>query len=288
MQRSSRFAIGWFLEENSGILFRVPPRIDDSDLAVNGNLERWRRLEIAKRRVLYSLLRLKLPTEESDNRKALRFQFLADPTGGPPMLTGHADGVITINIAEADDAERERRRVVMHEPFRTLLGHVRHEVAHYYWDRLIRDSPHLEGFREVFGDERQDYAQCLKRHYESGPPHDWQNTHLTAYAGSHPWEDWAETTAHYLHLFDALETAASFGLSLRPHHPQAATMRAEPTELLGDSPDFDEALRNWISLTHALNELNRGMGLHDLYPFVLSPTSMQKLRFVHELVHYNS
>ena len=120
-------------------------------------------------------------------------------------MTGHAQGVITINIAEADDAERERRRVALHEPLRTLLGHVRHEIAHYYWDRLIAQSPHLQRFRELFGDERQDYAEGLKFHYQNGPPGDWQSKHVTSYASSHPWEDWAETWAHYLHMIDTLE-----------------------------------------------------------------------------------
>ncbi len=255
------------------------------DLSLNENRERWHKLEIAKRRVIYSLLRLNLQTENEDGRTPLRFDFLAESPGGPPVLTGHAQGMITVNIAEADDAIRERRRVDLHEPFRTLLGHFRHEVAHYYWERLILNSANLNSFRELFGDERQDYAAALKKHYKEGPPAQWQNTFVTAYASSHPWEDWAETGAHYFHIIDTVETAASFGLSLRPQHAQAATMRANPKELRRDLSDFEAILHDWIPLTHVMNELNRGMGLHDLYPFVLSEVSCNKLRFVHRVLH---
>jgi hypothetical protein len=257
------------------------------DLAIEGNLERWRKLEQAKRRVLYSLLRFKLRTEEERGRAALRFKFLGDQPGGATVLTGHHLGVITINIAEADDAERERRRVELHEPLRTLLGHLRHEVAHYYWDRLVANGPELESFRGLFGDERQNYDGCLRQHYQHGPRGDWQEHFVTVYASCHPWEDWAETWAHYLHIVDTLETAGSFGVLLRPRHPQAATMRADPKDILEGLSNFEEILRNWIPLTQVLNEINRGMGLPDLYPFVLSPDSVRKLRFVHRLLQKN-
>lgn len=255
------------------------------DLSVSGNLERWRRLEMAKRRVIYTILRLGLPVEADGNRPALRFKLMGDVPDGPAVLTGYADGVVTLNIAEADDAERERRRVELGEPYRALPGHLRHEIAHYYWDRLVKDSPHLEPFRQLFGDERADYSACLKTHYEKGPPPNWETNHVTAYASCHPSEDWAETWAHCLHILDTLETAASFGLSLRPQHSQAKTMRAEPAKTPGPQSDFDQLIRNWMPLTHALNELNRGMGLPDIYPFVLSEKTVEKLRFVHRLLN---
>lgn len=253
------------------------------DLSAPGSIDRWRKLESAKRRVIYTSLRLKLPMEGSGQNAGLRFKFLADPPGGPPVLTGHAEGVITINIAEADDAERERRRLDLHEPFRTLMGHIRHEVAHFCWDRLIANGPHIEKFRELFGDEGEDYAAALQRHYQNGPPANWPEKYVSAYASVHPWEDWAETAAHYFHITDTLETAAAFGVSLRPRHPQASTMRAEPKKLDIEKTDFQEVMQHWMPLTHALNELNRGMGLHDLYPFVLSDPSVEKLRFVHSV-----
>lgn len=127
-------------------------------------------------------------------------------------MTGHANGLITLNVEEADDSIREKVRAAMREPYRTLLGHLRHEVGHYYWDRLVRDSAWLDEFRSLFGDERASYADALKKNYEEGPPVDWPLRFVSSYASSHPWEDWAETRAHYLHMDDTLDTALSFGL----------------------------------------------------------------------------
>jgi hypothetical protein len=256
------------------------------DLNVKGNHARWHRLELAKRRLIYTLLKLRLPMDgvPAENRPALQFRFLGETPGRPPPLTGHEDGTITLNITEADDDVREQRRVSLLEPFRTLLGHFRHEVAHYYWDRLIADSPWLERFRQTFGDERADYAGALQRHYRDGPPVDWPERSVSAYASVHPWEDWAETMAHYFHIIDSLETASGFGMSLQPKHPSAKLMSADARKFSGGNTGFEEMLDTWFPLTYALNSLNRGMGLPDLYPFVLSQTAVSKLRFVHDVV----
>lgn len=255
------------------------------DLNVAGNEEKWRRMETAKRRLVYSLMEHKLPIRSmaEDPETGLAFKFLGDPTGGPRVLTGHEDGIITMNIIEADDVERERMRVSMHEPYRTLLGHFRHEIGHYYWDRLIRDSPHLDGFRALFGDEREDYAKALQDHYELGPKRNWFESYVSEYASVHPWEDWAETWAHYLHMTDTLETAAVCGLSLKPDRPDEPAMEKQPTKPASQQR-FDEIIRNWFPLTYVLNSLNRGMGLNDAYPFVLPPPTIEKLRFVHEVI----
>jgi hypothetical protein len=255
------------------------------DLSIHGNAARWQQLELAKRRLIYTLLKLHLPMDavSSEKRPALRFRFLED-VPGKTYLTGHEDGLITINIAEADDDVREQRRVSLHEPFRTLLGHFRHEVAHYYWERLIARSHWEDRFRELFGDETVDYAAALAQHYRQGPLPEWSQRSVSAYASSHPWEDWAETTAHYFHIIDTIETAASFGLSLRPNHPAARSMTADLSRGMHPKARFDEVLETWFPLTYALNSLNRGMGLPDLYPFVLSPIAIQKLRFVHEVL----
>jgi hypothetical protein len=250
------------------------------DLSRAGAREAWYRLEVAKRRLVYSLLALRLPlvAKDADPEAGLAFAFLADPDGaGEPVLTGHRQGAITINSAEADDAERERRRVALREPYRTLLGHVRHESGHYYWDRLIRDTEHLPEFRARFGDERQDYGEALARHHASGPPPDWSHQYISGYATMHPWEDWAETWAHYLHVIDMLETAAVCGLSLDPRRPDEPTLQARP------SGSFDAMMADWFSLTYVLNNLNRALGLPDGYPFVLSEATIEKLRFVHAL-----
>jgi hypothetical protein len=192
------------------------------DLGRPEHLLRWQRLEAAKHRLVYSLLRLGLAlvSKFEDPDTGLAFDFLADPPAGfpdgPNILTGHAQGLITINLAEADDAEREHTRKEMAEPYRTLLGHFRHEIGHYYWEQLVRDGPWLEWFRTMFGDERQDYGACLERHHAEGPPPDWQERFVSGYASAHPWEDFAETWAHYLHIVDTLETADAFGLRIAP------------------------------------------------------------------------
>ena len=172
------------------------------------------------------------------------------------------------------------------EAYRTLLGHFRHEVGHYYWQRLVGDGAWLGPFRERFGDETADYAEAVKRHYEAGPPADWRDRHVSAYASMHPWEDWAESFAHYLHMVDTLDTARAYGLVLRPEagSSRAAARSGKLTARRLDLQEFDDLLAGWVPLTLALNSLNRSMGLADLYPFVLSKTATDKMRFVHDLV----
>jgi hypothetical protein len=256
------------------------------DLGVPGNKAAWFRLEAAKRRLVYSLLYLGVPLEGKIEhpQRGLAFEFLADPPGAPKVTTGHADGVITVNIAEADDAERVKRRVQLHEPYRTLVGHMRHEVGHYYWDRLVRDAPRLERFRELFGDERKDYAQALQAHYKDGPPADWQERFVSAYAASHPWEDWAETWAHYLHSTDTLEIAAACGLTLRPPRSDEPSLKKITVPEGEGREPFDKIVADWHALTYVLNNLNRSLGQGDAYPFVLSAPAVEKLRFVHQTI----
>lgn len=157
-------------------------------------------------------------------------------------------------------------------------------MAHYYWDRLVANSPWLGRFRQVFGDETTDYNAALQNYYRQGPCPDWPECAVSAYASAHPWEDWAETWAHYLHLVDALETAAGFGLSLKPRESGAKAVAAEPARAVQPGADFDSRLGHWVPLTFALNSLNRGMGLPDLYPFVLAPIAVEKLRLVHDVI----
>lgn len=248
-------------------------------LSADGNKQAWAKLEAAKRRLIYSLVGLNLPIvpRTEDPAEGLEFQFLEDQPGAP-VLTGHDEGVIVINIAEADDSEREKRRSQLHEPYRTILGHFRHEVGHYYWDRLIKDTEYLKPCRQLFGNEEADYGEALKVHYANGAPADWQDRFISTYASSHPWEDWAETWAHYLHMTDTLETAAACGVSLMP------ARKDEPTlEQISDE-SFESMIAGWVPLTHMLNNLNRGLGLSDGYPFVLSEPVLQKLKFIHEVV----
>jgi hypothetical protein len=201
------------------------------------------------------------------------------------VLTGHADGIITINIEEANDSARERIREQLREPYRTLLGHLRHEAGHYYWDRLVAESSWLDDFRTLFGDEREDYAAALQRNYQQGPMPGWAQQYVSAYASVHPWEDWAETWAHYLHIVDTLEMAAAFGIRVQPRLMREETLSAEIDLDPYQTGSMQEIIDAWLPLTFAVNSLNRAMGNQDLYPFVLSPTVIGKLSFVHKVVH---
>ena len=249
----------------------------------------WGRIELAKRRLMSQLLDLGLPAlskEKEDPEHGLAFDFLRALPDEPPVMTGHANGVITLNVEEADDAVREKVRAAMHEPYRTLLGHLRHEVGHYYWDRLIWDSPWLDDFRTLFGDERESYADALKRHYDNGAPPDWDQRFVSTYASSHPWEDWAETWAHYLHIEDTLVTALSFGLGAGDveidTEPFTKDVLWQP-DVAGAS-EFLELVNAWVELTGVLNELSRSMGVHDFFPFVLNRPVVAKLQFIHCVV----
>jgi hypothetical protein len=232
-------------------------------------------------------LGLPFPQVADESPGSLRFDFLADPDdpNEPRVLTGHAQGVITVNIAESDDAERERRRVQLGEPYRTLLGHLRHESGHYFFDQLVAPlSMLLESFRDLFGDEREDYGEALKRHYARGPIPNWNEQFISAYAASHPWEDWAESWAHYLHMIDSLETAASCGLMLAPHCPHLPNLPETPDPVNDAGTPFDAIMAGWFPVTYVINELNRGLGQADAYPFTLSSPAIEKLRFVHHVV----
>lgn len=260
------------------------------DLAVPENLARWQKLEVAKRRLIYTLIALRLPraTRAEDPEHGLAFDFLADvktEAHAERVMTGHASGLITINIAEADDAERERIRTEMGEPFRTLLGHFRHEIGHWYWDMLVADQPVIDEFRAIFGDERADYGEALAANYRDGPPPGWQENFVSTYAASHPWEDFAETWAHYLHIVDALETAAAFGLRIRPVAGDDLSLATRIDFDPHHAATIERLIEAWLPLAFAVNSLNRSLGQPDLYPFVLSPQVIAKLGFVHGLIH---
>ena len=260
------------------------------DLSVPENVTAWGKLELAKRQLLYSLLRwrLPLPTRIENPQHGLVFDFLADqslPDGlVEKVLTGHDSGLITVNIAEADDAVRENMRTGMGEPYRTLLGHFRHEIGHYYWDRLVRDAALTGQFRAIFGDESTDYAQALKDHYAAGPDPSWPERFISSYASTHPWEDFAETWAHYIHIVDSLETARAYGMELdAAPAPADAAGTAVAFDPYGNT-SLQAILDAWMPFTVALNSINRSMGQRDFYPFVLNEPVRLKLDFMHRLV----
>jgi hypothetical protein len=279
-------ACNWTVPEGDDHRFCRACRLNEliPDLSDAKAKQAWLKLEQSKRRLVYTLLALNLPVEpRSEQPRGLAFSFKKDVPGEEKVLIGHDLGLITINIAEADSPFREKARIELGEAYRTVLGHFRHEIGHYYWDRLVSDSASLEPFRRLFGDERASYDDAVAKHYRDGAPADWRTRFVSSYASMHPWEDWAESWAHYLHMVDTLDTARSFGVAVRASVPRAAAKLEVTTRRL-DFDDFDDLLGAWTPLTLALNGLNRSMGLPDPYPFVLPEPAVQKIRFVHDLV----
>ncbi|WP_395748937.1 putative zinc-binding metallopeptidase [Prosthecobacter sp.] len=260
------------------------------DLKVPGNQDAWHKMESAKRRAIYTLARLRLtPFSKVGNPDGLSFDFLT-PIPNLCVMTGHDDGMITLNLNEADDLYRERQRHQLGEPYRTLVGHFRHELGHYYWDRFFKgrgeDDALLEEYRKLFGDEREDYGAALAKYYANGPVTTWSTTHITSYATSHPWEDWAETWAQYLHIVDGTETAKAFGWMSKSVPIPFTPFRSE--EVLADSPNSDASflstLNDWAKLSPAMNELAASLGHATMFPFVFSLQTAQKILFVHRMV----
>jgi hypothetical protein len=282
-------ACNWLVQEGTADMYCTACRHNGTvpDLSEVSQLNAWRELEFGKHRLFYSLLRWHLPlkTRAEDPEHGLIFNFLADRQNAPKVMTGHENGVITIALTEADDLERERRRLQMGEPYRTILGHFRHEVGHHFWDVLVRDCGKLDACRAVFGDDSQDYEEALKAHYKNGAPADWQDHFVSAYATSHPWEDFAETWAHYLHIVDTLEMATEFGLDVKPKLDNIGGLSAHFDFDPYESETIDPVARAWLPFVFAINSVSRTMGTRDLYPFVLSPAVIHKLGFIHDLVH---
>ena len=282
----------WMVPAADPDAFCIACRLNDTvpDMSVPGNRALWGLMETAKRRLIYTLLAMRLPVQPRsvDPEGGLVCSFMAS-TPRHQVMTGHDNGHIVINVAEADDAVREKNRKAMGEPYRTLLGHFRHEIGHYYWDRLVAGTEFLEPFRGLFGDERLDYQEALDRHYREGAPADWQDRFVSEYATMHPWEDWAETWAHFMHMADTLETAKALGLVLMPQDEPEPTLElnAERRQAVV-ARTFQEMRDQWIPLTVALNSLTRSMGTGDAYPFVLSKPALDKLAFVHQLVVHRS
>jgi hypothetical protein len=270
----------WLVRDTSPSQFCTACELNRTipDLSDPANVLAWGEFERAKKRLIYSLQRFGLPLDGAAIGKApLNFDFLND------ALTGHLDGVITISVGEADSVERERQRKAMAETYRSLLGHLRHESGHYYWMLLIEGTYDIHRFRQLFGDERENYGVALDRHHAQGPPTDWDLRHVSAYASSHPWEDWAETWAHYLHMVDALDTAAVHRIEPRPGRFSVGPWALHPLDVYR-TESFDALIKRWVPLTLALNDINRSMGHDDFYPFVIPDLAVTKLAFVHQVI----
>lgn len=284
-------ACNWLVEVTSAHHYCRACRFNRTvpNLSIKSNVDRWRKIEHAKHRLIYSLLRLGLPLyNKYEDPKGLAFDFLAEMVGDDMkykrVITGHSSGVITLNIKEADDVEREKTRQSLAEVYRTLLGHLRHEIGHYYWYRLIANSSHLEQFRQIFGDETQCYSLARSHHYSKNPKDFTSDDYISRYASAHPWEDWAETWAHYLHIIDTLDTAFAFGLKIIAHRGKDTPMMQQFDKDPYNAQDLNEILDKWTPLTIAVNNLNRSMGQPDLYPFVINKKLIIKLYMVHTII----
>lgn len=290
-ENHSRDVCNWLILKDKTSPFCVACSLNRTipDLSISENVEMWKKLEIAKHRLVYSLQRLPLPIQSKFEfpDSGLCFDFLSAKvlnSEGERNMTGHANGVITIILAEADSVKREQIRKSMHEPYRTLIGHFRHEVGHYYWQLIVANNVELlESFRDLFGDERQNYSEALQEHYKNGAPDDWQDHFISEYASTHPWEDWAETWAHYFHILNSMETAFHFGLKGNPKLNNAPHMRIESFYPY-DKVTFQTILDETVPLFYAVNSMNRTMGIPDVYPFVISNKVKTKLEFIHQMM----
>ena len=277
---ANRDSIGcnWIADEGQDLCLSCAHTVVVPDLSIDGNLDRWARIEAAKRPVMRALFHMGLPLRDADGNPAPVFELKGDPVdrSRPRVLTGHARGTITLNIEEADDDQRESMRSAMGEPYRTLSGHFRHEVGHHFWALLTEADPNaLDELRTVFGDDRQDYGEALEAHYRNGPPPDWEKRFISAYASSHPWEDFAETWAHVMHLLDGIETARAFNLIPGDLPLDPADLIALPMAHLAEA---------WIELSVALNVVNQAMGHETFYPFVLNRAVIAKMEAVRRLI----
>jgi hypothetical protein len=248
------------------------------NLSVLRNVLLWKRVEEAKRRLVYDLRRLQLPLV-SRTGDHIAFDILSDEAG--PVLTGHRSGLITLNLAEADDVERESRRIAFKEPYRTLLGHFRHEVGHFYWNLLVEGTKLRASFNLIFGDSALDYQGALSSYYSRTERAYDRNSFISEYATSHPWEDWAETFAHFLHIVSTLDTLAGLPLAL---DDRAKQVLKDPYL----ESDFEALLASWKPVARSINELNRSLGLGDAYPFELAQAVMGKLHLVHMAIGHFS
>jgi hypothetical protein len=276
----------WFINNNENSEFclacslnRVVPDRYHKDY-----FEKWQKLEIAKHRLVYQLLKLKLPIKSKlKHEDGICFDFLSK-NNSKKTLTGHADGVVTIILTEADSVHREQIRKQMDEPYRTLIGHFRHEIGHYYWTLLFNNS-NIANYRNVFGDERLDYGKALENYYKNGASKHWNQNYISKYATSHSWEDWAETWAHYLHLMDTLETANSLGINFNPEKDYVKKLVYSSCLNPYKTTNFKDVFNASVTLTSSVNSLNRSMGLPDIYPFIVPQNVVKKLTFIHELLN---
>ncbi len=281
VQRLTSEVCNWAIEADDPIERCRSCRLTDASSVVSADALRAR-AEAAKRQVLYTLLQLGVPFAPklgADDMHGLAFVW-ALPNQTQPVFSGHQNGSITLNLNEANDAHREATRLSFGEPQRTVLGHLRHELSHFFFQRFVDGWPEIAGFRELFGDERADYNAALQQHYNQGPAADWQQRFVSAYASSHPWEDWAETCAHYLLMVEAVDTAAAWGLQLSL--PEG--IQVQPDLGAATAPVQRMVVDHWLPVARFLNAMSRSLGLADSYPYLVPPPVVGKLRFVQHIL----
>ena len=247
-------------------------------------LEKLAKTEEAKRRLLLQLGDLGMPIVPWDVKEGgLGFDLISSLSDGKPVMIGHANGIITIDLAESLDDRREALRVRLGEPYRTILGHLRHEVGHYFQNVLLADDELWARCRALFGDERASYKDALARHYKLGAPSNWHDGFISEYATMHPWEDFAETFAHYLHITGTLQTAAVIGIHLDASVTNLRDTDVIPLVSYRDEP-IQRLLSDWEWMSQGFNRINRAMGFGDLYPFTIVGPVRHKLAFIHDIV----
>jgi hypothetical protein len=281
----------WLVPADSNVQYCSACKLNRTipNLSNSLHYQAWKNIERAKHRAIYNIQCLRLPvlSKVEAPEEGLAFEFLAssnETSAEESVQTGHFKGIITINLNEADSVHRELIRKQMSEPYRTLIGHFRHELGHYYWKQLMLNENNLTSFRELFGDETRDYGAALDDYYQYGFNSNWKEHFISRYATSHPWEDWAETWAHYLHIMDTLETAFAFGINTDPHLRGGPPMSMESNFDPYKQVDFNTIINAFLPLTFAINSINRSIGISDIYPFTLSPTVIKKLNFIHNLL----
>ena len=268
----------------AGSLIRREPAADDT-LA----REKLVPTSAALRRLVYQLDDIGLPIEPFWRHDGgLAFDLLSSYTSGEKVIIGHANGVITIDLVESLDDYRESLRIRLGEPYRTMLGHFRHEVGHYYQNILVETGSGAAGYltecRALFGDETVSYSDAIARHYEFGAPADWQDDFISEYATMHPWEDFAECFAHYLHITDTIDTCREAGMVLHANRVRfSAPHDVVPLDSYADVP-VERLLSDWRYVSLLLNRANTAMGKSPLYPFEISPAVVAKLGFVHRVI----
>ncbi|AYF99487.1 hypothetical protein D7I47_06960 [Protaetiibacter intestinalis] len=277
----------WLVDESAGTgrcfscstSRRLPPQSDTVA---------WEKLAdagVAKRRLMVQLFELGLPiTPYYEQEGGLGFDLLSSLSENAPVMIGHANGIITIDLAETLDARREALRVSLGEPYRTMLGHFRHEIGHYYQRVLLTTDALWDECRALFGDERASYREALDRHYSVGAPEGWRTSFISEYATMHPWEDFAECFAHYLHIRNTLATAAAAGMVLDASRVSGIVDHDIVPDADYTQETTEQMLHDWEWVSLFFNRVNRAMGQRDLYPFELSQPVHAKLDFIHRLV----